>query len=137
MTNPAQTEPLLRLFGAIESLDVAAVVAAFTDDGVMNTPCLPSSYPRTRRGAKDIGETFGFLFAAVFKKFSWVDLEVHTTDVPGLLCARSRSNVVLTNGQIYANEYAMFAKIRNGRIAEYTEFFDTERAVDAFKHLAQ
>lgn len=135
MTGNQSIESLRRLFDAVQAMDTKACVSAFTPDGVMHTPCLPSPFPRTRRGAKDLEEVYGFLFTSVFKRFSWIGLEIHATDDPNLVFARTRSSCELTDGRTYANEYACFALIDHGLVKEYTEFFDTERATGAFKHL--
>ena len=124
-----------RLFDAVQRMDREACVKAFAKDGVMHTPCLPSAFPRVRTGSQDLAQVYDFLFTAVFKSFAWVELEVHATDDPSLAFARARSRAELTDGRTYSNEYACYARVRDGLITEYTEFFDTERAIEAFKHL--
>ena len=135
MSSGNSVDSLRRLFDAVQRMDTEACVAAFTEQGVMHTPCLPSTFPRTRRGAADLREVYNFLFTIVFKSFAWIDLELHATDQPNFVFARSRSTAELTDGRIYSNEYACFALIEGGLVREYTEFFDTERAIEAFKHL--
>lgn len=137
MTDSAAVASLRRLFEAVQNMDAAACAAAFSPSGVMNTPCLPSAYPRTQRGRDNIAQVFGFLFTAVFEKFAWIDLELYATEDPTLVFARGRSDTLLRNGQPYRNEYAFYARIKDGLVDEYTEFFDTERAIGAFQHLQQ
>ena len=126
-----------RYFDAIARMDAAACAAAFAPDGAMHTPCLPPPYPRTVQGRDGIEQVFTFLFTQVFKSFAWVDLELYATQTdPSLIFARTRSSTVIRDGRLYSNEYACFSSVKDGTIREHTEFFDTERAREAFKHLA-
>jgi len=124
-------------FNAIDRMDATMTAASYADDGVMHTPCLPSTFPRTQTGRAAIEQVFGFLFTQVFKKFSWVGLEIYAAEGdPTLVFSRCRSDCELTDGRPYANEYACISRVREGRLIEHTEFFDTERAIESFKHLS-
>lgn len=135
MSSLSAVDTVRGFFNAVQRMDSVACAAAFTEDGVMHTPCLPSAFPRTQRGRDNIRHVFELLGAQVFTTFAWVDLEVHATDDPQLVFVRCGSRAELRDGRIYANEYACYAQVENGLLREYTEFFDTERAAEAFKHL--
>jgi ketosteroid isomerase-like protein len=124
-------------FDAIVRMDAKACATAFAQRGVMHTPCLPAPYPRTVQGREGIEQVFTLLFTKVFKTFTWVDLELFATQTDSsLIFARARSSAELRNNGHYSNEYACFTHVKEGNICDHTEFFDTVRAIEAFKHLA-
>ncbi len=135
MTVDSPVEILANFMDAVHRKDARACANSFLEDGVMHTPCVPSPHPKSTRGREQIGQVFDFLFKHVLKQFQWTDLEIHATDDAALVFARARSKAELVSGKPYDNEYAIFARVSSGRLAEYTEFFDTERAVKAFEGL--
>lgn len=117
---------------AIARSDVTAATSLFSDDVVLHTPCMPEPTPKVMTGRAAITPVLQYVFGAVFKKFTWTELEIHTTDDPNLAFALAKSHVELQDGRIYSNDYAIYARVRDGKIVEETEFFDTTRAAKAF-----
>lgn len=130
-SSPAK-ELLGQYLSAIERGDAEAATASFADDCVINTPCMPEPSPKSMIGRTSFTSVLKWVFSTVFKKFTWAELEIHTTDDPNLVFALAKSHVELHDGRIYSNEYVIYARVRDGKIVEETEFFDTTRAAKAF-----
>ena len=124
---------LLRQYmDAIARCDALAATTLFDDDAVIHTPCMPEPTPKVINGRAAYASVLEWVFAAVFKKLTWTRLEIHATDDPNLAFALATSSVELHDGRSYGNDYAVFVRVRDGKIVEDTEFFDTTRAAQAF-----
>jgi ketosteroid isomerase-like protein len=134
-SSPNAADLLNKYLSGISRGDVDAVVALFAEDGVMSTPAIPEPHPKVINGRANIALMLQWVFANVFKKFSWHEVEIHATDDPNLAFALAKSHVELRDGRIYSNDYAIYSRIKNGEIVENCEFFDTTRAANAFKGL--
>lgn len=130
-SSPA-AELLGQYLAAIARCDAEAATASFADDCVINTPCMPEPSPKSMTGRATFTPVLKWVFATVFKKFSWAELEIHTTDDPNLAFALGKSKVELHDGRSYSNDYVIYVRVRDGKIVEETEFFDTTRAAKAF-----
>ncbi|HEX6389541.1 MAG TPA: nuclear transport factor 2 family protein [Solirubrobacteraceae bacterium] len=121
------TAALRDLAACIERLDADGCAALMADDAVLIAPFSPAPLPNRIDGAAAIGATFRQIFGA-FRSFAWVETEVHATDDPELAFMTARSEIKLANGGDYDQDYAMTARVRDGQIVEYCEYFDPIRA---------
>ena len=109
-------------------------IALMHDDIVLYAPCVPAPVPKTMTGLEAVGGAYKMLFARLFKQFRWSG-EIFATDNPEVAVARMSSRVELMDGRQYANEYMLLSRVRDGKLCEHHEFFDSERATEAFGDL--
>jgi ketosteroid isomerase-like protein len=64
--------------------------------------------------------------------FAWKDLQLYATEDRALVFATARSEVVLRTGGQYRNEYCFMMRFRDGKLAEYREYFNPLPAIEAF-----
>lgn len=127
---------LNRYLDAVSRCDANAVLALLGEDVVFNTPCMPKPAPPVTVGRAAVDQTLQWVFAQVFKRFEWTRRETHASDDPHLAFAIAQSRVELHNGTVYSNDYMLYTRSREGLIVEHAEFFDTQRAAQAFATLA-
>ena len=101
---------------------------------VFHAPCIAAPVPKTMTGIEAVGGAYQMLFAHIFKKFRWSG-EIFATDNPEVAIALMTSQVELMDGRAYSNDYTVISRVRDGKIYEHTEFFDTARACEAFAGL--
>jgi ketosteroid isomerase-like protein len=110
---------------AVESLKPEAALALFHEDAKVTTPLMPNAKPMLGR------KSFEVAFKAVFshfKHFQWVTKELHATDDPELAAGRTSATAVLADGRDYDNDYAIFMRVRGGKIVELFEYFSPIKA---------
>lgn len=110
----------------IERLAADGCTALMAEDAVLLAPFAPEPIPPRIEGAAAIGAVFRQVFGA-FRRFRCFDTEIHATDDPEQALMTARSEIELANGGDYRQDYVM-ARVRDGRIVEYREFFDPVRA---------
>jgi ketosteroid isomerase-like protein len=124
-------EVLNNYLSAIARLDADACLALFAEDAVVRMPLMPVGAPTEIRGRANFSPAFHGLFGAL-KTMNWVSPVTNTTDDSELVVARMSSNAVLHSGGKYANDYALFVRVRDGKIVETTEYFDAAKAAAIF-----
>lgn len=116
----------------IKTLDLEKCMSTLSEDCKFHSPCVPPPTPHLLDGMAMIRPVFEYLFGAAFKQFKFTRLDVHqSADDPNYISVHAASEVLLGNGKTYGNDYAYFARVRDGKIVEFWEFFDTTRAVAA------
>lgn len=116
---------------AIKAKDVDAIMATLSDDCQFHTPCVPPPTPKLLSGIPEIRPVFVYLFEHAFQKFSFDRLDVYQTSDPEFVTVHAHSAITLFGDKPYGNDYAYFARVRDGKIVEFWEFFDTTRAAVA------
>jgi len=102
-----------------------------TDDAVCNTPSEPDpARPEHFVGREAILDRY-FLRRDAMAKLDFLDVEVLKTDKPGTVVVTCRSEGEYLTGGTYANRYAWIFSIQNGKIREFSEFFDPKPVVAA------
>lgn len=110
-------------FAAQRAKDLDTVLACWCEDGVMKTPYAPPPMPREYRGLGALRRMFTALFAGA------ASIELHSlsllaTEEPGLWLANWSSTITLHNGTVFSGQDIGTLRVRDGRIAEYVEYFD-------------
>ncbi len=126
------TETLTRRWlGILANKDFDAWQSIVGTDVQMRFPFAPPGIPAHCQGLVDCREMVRAFFAGI-ERFSWHDLEVFPSADPQLAFATAKSQVLLAGGKVYANEYCMMLRFRDGRLSEYREYFNPLPAIAAF-----
>lgn len=133
MTDITPKGVLTRYIKAME-IGANACLELMDKDIIFHAPCVPVPVPKIMTGIETVTGVYQLMFARVFKEFRWTG-EIFATDKPDVAMALMASKVVLMDGRSYGNEYTIISRVRNGKIYEHYEFFDTGRAGEAFAGL--
>jgi ketosteroid isomerase-like protein len=118
-------EALEALGAAWDRLDVDALAAAFTDDGVVEDPLLPE----TARGR----EAIVALYRPSMAELSECKVTLgHVLETGDLGVAEGRfESVIAADGSRMDFDFAMLVELRDGKVARLAEYFDTRPLVPA------
>jgi ketosteroid isomerase-like protein len=118
-------EALEALGAAWDRLDVDALAAAFTDDGVVEDPLLPE----TARGR----EAIVALYTPSMAELSECRVTLgHVLETGDLGVAEGRfESVIAADGSRMDFDFAMRVELRDGKVARLAEYFDTRPLVPA------
>jgi uncharacterized protein len=112
---------------AIAAQNLDACAALLADDVLVRVPLAPPGVPPQITG-KAAFEPVMRQVHSLFAGYDWFDMELFGTDDPEVAIATSGSKVTLADGRDYVNDYVVFARVRDGLIVEYREYFDPIRA---------
>lgn len=130
---PAQG--LEAFLSAVERLDLEGLYAMFDDSVMMKFPYMIDGYPKELHGRTQC-EGFFSSIVGIFSQIRWVKRDVYSTSDPELAMAIAESAMVMSDGGTYANEYVLLLRVRDGKIVEYCEHFDPNRAQPLFRAVA-
>lgn len=133
MTDITPKAVLARYIKAME-IGADACLELMHKDIILHAPCVPVPVPKIMTGLETVTGVYQLMFTRVFKQFRW-NGEIFATDNPEVAMALMTSQVVLMDGRSYSNEYTIISRVRDGKIYEHYEFFDTGRASEAFAGL--
>jgi uncharacterized protein len=102
-----------------------------TDDVKMTMPFAPPGIPTACEG-RDACEALTKSFFAGVKKFDWHEVQWYPAMEPNLLFGTAKSEALLGSGKTYRNDYCFIIRFRDGRVAEYREYFNPLPAIAAF-----
>lgn len=115
---------------ALGSLDPDRAFSYFATDGTFAFPYAPPGMPAQARGEKQLAAMLRGM--AMFDDIAIYDREVHATDDAEVAIATFAARAHLRGGRPYANRYVSVARIRDGRILEYSEYFGPIALITAF-----
>ena len=130
MSEAGPAEVLESMCAAFERLEVDAFIALLDENAQAYFPYLPDPYPKEARGREEIAAIFT-LVDQLFAEFAFTKREPIPASDPELLIVRASSKGTLKNGDGYTNDYVFFIRVRDGKIIEYREYFDTTRLLAA------
>jgi uncharacterized protein len=105
------------------------------DQIVVRFPFAPDGMPRKVEGSAPWESLVRAFMLDSLERFSWRDVDLHTTDDPELVMGTARSEALTKSGRPYTNQYCLLARARNGRLVEYSEYFDPAPVIAAFGEL--
>jgi ketosteroid isomerase-like protein len=115
---------------AIGARDMDACAELLDEHVVVRVPLAPEGVPPRIEGRAQFEPLLRAIHTG-FASYQWTNLELYGTDDPEVAIATSGSTVELADGREYLNEYVVYARVRDGRIIEYREYFDPVRATAA------
>lgn len=101
-------------------------MALMADDVVLRAPTMAPPIPQEVRGLAQVRPLYEMLFAQVFDEFRWT-YQVYATDDDEVAFATAASTPKLRNGLPYKQDYAIYSRVKDGKIVEHTEFMDSNR----------
>lgn len=105
------------------------------EEMVLRLPFAPTGLPGEMRGRDTCSAAAGELWKS-FKSFDWTEATIHATDDPNLLITLARSRAETLWGAIYANQYCITTRFRNGKVVEQNEYMNPLVFMDVFaEHL--
>ena len=120
MPDRAAVEAYLR---AAASLDPDTYAAVWTEDGTLEMPYHPDPAARVTVGRAAIRARMTTA-ADVLAKLEWVDPVIRATEEPGVYVVEMSSEAKRVNGDPYRNTYVIVARVVDGKIALWREYFD-------------
>jgi len=102
------------------------------EDVVATFPLLDEALAPSRRGYEEVRETI-FQTTRMFESWDWQDMKTYQTDDPELVVTQARSSAKTVWGAPYDNVYILTGRIRDGKLVEFTEYFDPIRAAELIK----
>jgi len=119
---PANKQVIEYFFTALESMNISSFLEVWADDGVQYMPLSPAGFPAKLEGKAAIHRQYKDLPANYTsmhfprKYFATGDQELTIVQYSG--------SIPLKDGGEYNNNYVGLFRIRNGKLQEFTEYFD-------------
>ncbi len=120
-----------RWLTALAQADFEAWPLLVAEDVRMRFPFAPPGIPDCCEGRAACQTVLQAFFAGIVS-FAWQELQLHPAEDSELVFATARSSVVLKTGKRYRNEYCFMMRFRDGKLAEYREYFNPLPAIEAF-----
>lgn len=99
------------------------------EDIVATFPLFDEALAPTRRGYEDVRQCI-YDTTLMFESWDWVEMQSWQTDDPEFVVVRARSSAKTVWGAPYDNVYMLTGRIRDGKLVEFTEYFDPIRAAE-------
>ncbi|WP_437675801.1 nuclear transport factor 2 family protein [Sorangium sp. So ce131] len=110
-------------FARLEAFDIRGFAELFAETGRQAMPFSPEGFPKVLDGRAAIFNQYRSM-PDNFAGMRFPDLVVHDMVDPSRFFVTYRGEIRLKSGAAYNNTYAGMFVIRDGRIAEYHEYFD-------------
>lgn len=117
-------ETVRSFFKALELRDIDAVAELWHSDGILEFPFAPDSAPTTVKGKADIKKILGEDLAdRSHVAFPHLNIQP-MLDPEGVVAEFSSDMEVASSGASYANQYIALAKVKDGRLLLFREYFN-------------
>ena len=123
------------LFALLSAQQFAALEELLDEDAVFDVAYMPddASFPKPVRGAKAVQAVFETGVASMFSRLDFQILGTYLGEDPGVIVVEyASSGVAAPTGKRYSNRYVGIFQVRDGRIAQWREYHNPERMVEAF-----
>ena len=114
------------MFAAMNAGDVAAIIDAYAEDGVMTT--MGSTLISGAYDKQAISNAAGGIFEVFPQGIAFTIHAITAQDDRVAVEASSRGMHV--SGREYRNQYHFFTRLRDGKFVEWKEYCDTEMITD-------
>ncbi len=117
-------EAVERYFEIMNELDIDALGDLFADDIVFRLPFAPAPVPQRTEGKAAVLEVYAG-FPSLVSPLGFHDIQIDALAEEGKFVAEYRSDcTMLPTGAPYRNAYIGRFTVRDGKIAEFAEYFD-------------
>jgi ketosteroid isomerase-like protein len=123
MANATPLEMTRRWLQVLADTDYEAWASVTSSDLVIHTPFVAPGMSRVSEG-RETCLALAREYGKLIRNFRYLDVELHTTDDPELIIGTARSEAVMANGGLYANQYCVLCRVKEGRVVTYTEYSD-------------
>lgn len=122
-----------RFFEKLESFDIEGFAENFAENGRQVMPFSPAGFPDSLEGRSAIYNQYKGM-PQNFKSMKFVDRAIRETSEPGEFVATWRGEIELASGGRYDNTYIGLFQVRDGKLVQFTEYFDPIVLQDSFGH---
>ena len=123
------------LFSRLNARQFETLEEMLDDDAIFDVAYMPenASFPNPVRGAKAFQGVFETSVATMFNPLRFEILETYLGEDPDVIVVEySSSGVAAPTGRPYSNRYVGIFTVRGGTIAQWREYHNPERMVEAF-----
>jgi uncharacterized protein len=117
-------------FVALETQKFEMLKDVFAENGKQLNPYSPAGFPKSFEGADGIYKQYSGL-AANFGKMKF-PRQILATEDPNFFFVRFKGEIEIKGGGKYENDYVGTFKLENGKVVEYTEYFNQIVMAKAF-----
>jgi ketosteroid isomerase-like protein len=119
-----------QFFVALETQQFELLKEIFAEDGRQLNPYAPEGFPKSFDGAEGIYKQYSGL-TANFGQMKF-PRTIYATDDPDFIFVQYRGEIAIKAGGKYENDYLGTFKLKDGKIIEYTEYFNQVVMAKAF-----
>jgi len=117
-------------FVALETQQFDLLKNIFASDGKQLNPYAPEGFPKSFDGAEGIYKQYSGLTANFGKMI--FPRKIYATEDPDFFFVQFRGEIEIKAGGKYENEYLGTFRFKDGKIVEYTEYFNQAVMARAF-----
>ncbi|MDO3625159.1 nuclear transport factor 2 family protein [Mucilaginibacter sp. BT774] len=117
-------------FMALETQQFDLLKNIFAPDGKQLNPYAPDGFPKSFNGSEGIYKQYSGLTANFGKML--FPRKIYATEDPDFFFVQFRGEIEIKAGGKYENDYLGTFRLKNGKIIEYTEYFNQVVMARAF-----
>ena len=117
-------------FTALETAQFHLLKTIFAENGRQLNPYAPEGFPKSFDGAEAIYRQYSGL-TATFGKMRF-PRQIFATEDPNFFFVIFKGTIEIKAGGVYENDYLGTFRLQDGKIAEYTEYFNQMVMAKAF-----
>lgn len=110
-------------FDRLEAFDIEGFSKLFAPDGRQVMPYSPAGFPSRLEGRQAIYNQCAGM-PENFRSMRFVDRTIRETSEPGQFVATWRGEIELASGGRYDNTYIGLFQVRDGKLVQFTEYFN-------------
>lgn len=123
-------EVVENFFVALETQKFEMLKEVFAENGKQLNPYSPAGFPKSFDGAEAIYKQYSGL-TANFGQMKF-PRQIFATEDPNFFFVKFRGEIEIQAGGTYENDYLGTFKLENGKVVEYTEYFNQVVMAKAF-----
>lgn len=119
-----------KFFVALETQNFELLNDVFAENGRQLNPYVPEGFPKSFDGRAAIYKQYSSL-PANFSSMKF-PRSISATEDPNFFFVKFRGEIVIKAGGTYENDYIGTFRLENGKVVEYTEYFNPIVMAKAF-----
>jgi fermentation-respiration switch protein FrsA (DUF1100 family)/ketosteroid isomerase-like protein len=127
---PANKVIIEKFFTSLETLDVPGFLTVWAEDGKQFMPLSPENFPKELNGKQAINNQY----KALPENYTSMKFprKYFATDDPNTVIVQYNGIIPLKEGGEYNNNYVGIFNLQNGKVQQFTEYFDPFILQEAF-----